>query len=1269
MHWRSVGGALTLSLLWAAAAVYHAAGQSNVGLPPGQYHYFLATYGGAGVMVAIGSVVVAHAIVAEVRIATRVGIFFGYAAAFIPALVAAVASAPYGRRYGSFFLQFPFAEYAGFYLGFAIVAYAVLAAGAGLGGCIGAAFGALRRLRGAGASSSSREPFRFRWKHARIAALLAALIGVAAHYYDDIELLAERALADTALAGRASPEPQLSAWQERDKALFAELVAKGRYDVVVLPVEAIGMSSADRPARALILRAFADRLERRYGLRSPDPSWIERALGAQARSVDRTAGRALAQATGARRIVAARAAVAESKLSLGVEIEQFDAGQWTKRPELAYEDIAISDEMPPEAAAAALVERVLAEAGLGEAKAAPGPQPQTAAADASLPTDPARLFAEPAKNALDAALRVQFAAMLHPRESIQSEQLWERSLMLLEQAGEEELAALARARGRFHLHRRPFALAALAARSTPQARVVQAVMDGNLQAAERENAQVQSALLQTLGAIEIEELRAAYHVEEGYQARRKAALERIPAYTQLAWLRFSDGDWFSRELSSWVEKPLRTLGALDAEHGAPGGLQEFIALVSGGDPHTLEARALERAYPRALRAKAKPLGALDALALNEIDHIELLFALNRAAAVKTVNAMVNKQAVYESALSQAAALGEEFENYPPLAYLKQAALYHLSERRKTESEQARDLEEAMQLARAVYRWEGGESQYAYYTEWGYRGIDYEPYRDFPPRPWRASEHAKEVSMTRTQYSKDELDLWIGESLSKLKYVQWDFSTLERAHALLRDAGRSEDADRLLKDNQDRFVGSVARSKFLAARLKESSEPAVLIAFYEERIKTEPQVWTHYAELARLLSGQGKYAAAAKAMEAYPGFQDPSANRVALSNHANQAAILLRRYGERELAAPFYQLSAGYDTGSGAEMHSRESLAFFRNDFGLAMQEAQRRLNRYNSLGAAENYLAYLWLTGYSKEAFGEFQRLAPRYAAETQLWHAALQGHRIAAAQDKEIAAWTAAVDLGTDHRTTKALRGNFLFQALTIDRAPAEAALAVLDSADADFTYKMHARGYFALKRSDYPTTIASLAQLNQTLTNISMQQPQRQTNLVLTTIAYAHAKSGKLAELEPILADYRRRVGEGFDWSLAQAALASAATNADAAERWLRRAYGEQPPTAYRPFFSLYMVLEACEIAYEDTRDERFRVLLYDWARREGLRWPLGWAYAFEAKYAPSAEARREPLAFALYLDPRSERIRALPEAEKKQARAWFAKNNPFVMKLPPR
>jgi hypothetical protein len=79
--------------------------------------------------------------------------------------------------------------------------------------------------------------------------------------------------------------------------------------------------------------------------------------------------------------------------------------------------------------------------------------------------------------------------------------------------------------------------------------------------------------------------------------------------------------------------------------------------------------------------------------------------------------------------------------------------------------------------------------------------------------------------------------------------------------------------------------------------------------------------------------------------------------------------------------------------------------------------------------------------------------------------------------------------------------------------------------------------------------------------------------------------------------------------------------------------------------------------------TGDERYRTVLVELARRMQRVWPDSWAYAFAARHERDAPERERALALALYLDPQSEHLKGLSEAQRKRAEVWLAANNPFT------
>jgi len=67
-------------------------------------------------------------------------------------------------------------------------------------------------------------------------------------------------------------------------------------------------------------------------------------------------------------------------------------------------------------------------------------------------------------------------------------------------------------------------------------------------------------------------------------------------------------------------------------------------------------------------------------------------------------------------------------------------------------------------------------------------------------------------------------------------------------------------------------------------------------------------------------------------------------------------------------------------------------------------------------------------------------------------------------------------------------------------------------------------------------------------------------------------------------------------------------------------------------------------------------------DLAKRQTRIEPRGYAFAFQAKYSTSESERVPALAYALYLDRRSLRLKHIPDGEKKKALAWWDKEQPY-------
>jgi hypothetical protein len=165
------------------------------------------------------------------------------------------------------------------------------------------------------------------------------------------------------------------------------------------------------------------------------------------------------------------------------------------------------------------------------------------------------------------------------------------------------------------------------------------------------------------------------------------------------------------------------------------------------------------------------------------------------------------------------------------------------------------------------------------------------------------------------------------------------------------------------------------------------------------------------------------------------------------------------------------------------------------------------------------------------------------------------------------------------------------------------------------------------------------------------------------LPYFAYAAGKTGDKLGLESILRPESTRIPPDFDMRLARAFFAASHNDIPEARKWLALAFRARPNTDYRPVASEFQYAEACEWLYRDTHDEQFRTMLLGWVKSYQLIQPTqGWAYAMQYSYEKDDGERIRSLAMALYLEPRSERIRKAPVADVTRAKAWFQLHNPF-------
>ena len=201
------------------------------------------------------------------------------------------------------------------------------------------------------------------------------------------------------------------------------------------------------------------------------------------------------------------------------------------------------------------------------------------------------------------------------------------------------------------------------------------------------------------------------------------------------------------------------------------------------------------------------------------------------------------------------------------------------------------------------------------------------------------------------------------------------------------------------------------------------------------------------------------------------------------------------------------------------------------------------------------------------------------------------------------------------------------------------------------------YAEAYAAVKSGNFAAARALLEEASMLYT-----VQNRSLGYLLPLYAYAAARAGNTASVDKLLGAFpaeRRR----FDYYLAKGAIAAVAGDAGNATRYLDLALHRRPFTFRRPVFTEYQYAELCEWLFEATRDQRYRRLALDWARKNQAIQPwVAWPYAMEARLATNPAERDRAIAMAHYLDPKSERLGTLPRAVVNKAVRENANRNPF-------
>lgn len=1128
---------------------------------------------------------------------------------------------------------------------FAVISIAVLCAGSALGMTLEALLRVIHR-RLFPRLTMPAGWWRPRWRTVRIAALLAALLGAVAY--------ADRKV------GLPLPEatpPSASNWLEREKSLFREVLAGHKYAVVVLPVQ-VEEPSFDRIERSLMTRYLSRRVEERTGSRLPDPTLLARAFGARGRQLDLTDALALSEALGARTAVASRVQRAGQVFRVRAAIwTRADQGGWRETAAATLEKLPFGDRLPPSVTFRDALDPMLDTMRLGAASAAPARTP--AGAEPAPPIDNLlRLATYESATAAGRALQLQLLAMLHERESLAAETLWERSLLALWRVEEgAEFDRVLEARAYLHLARRPYALERLGRPESPAGRALLAALNGDVPAAEAAAGAIGDRVLRLASEIELADLYEAYNLYKRLRVRRAELLKEPWTDAAALGFRLSAGDWFTPEVHHEVAAALGPVAAVsvDWREVAAMWLRWAYWRPDPLGPNELRlARSIERRYAPIWKAKAADWPSRQAAdRIAEWDYYDLQFAMNRRALLKTVHSTLSRQALPEQAEAIIDALGSYYQGYPRLMYYHAWALDRVG-RKALPGTQQRLYSKSSALAVSAYGWEGGESPLSAAVEHYTYERRYRKYLDEPLRWYRASVPSERLGFDRVSFGAQEIEREITAARRRLQFADRHALPLRDLVRWLRRAGRMEEALAVVEESRNRFVGTAARAELLAEASETARRGADPMPAFRELLELDPDSWDARSRLAKAYFESGKIALAQETWLAFPGFANHEGqNVVGLSNRAFEAGYHFYRRGEARSAVPLFALSTSLRTGSAREIHSRELLAVMENDMDSALKWARYQVDRYNDGNAAMRQILYLFLLGRDDRAWGQFPVYANRFGTE-EVWAAAFIAHRMQGLEGRALENWLAQAAQRDTRRDylAGALRERHAFMAVMIDRAPSDEALQfvrrVVQANNRSPFYPQAAEGYAAFRKGDFAGAAQKLRGVHDDLFNIGVTRRHSMSEW-LPYLVLAYARSGRPKEADKLLADQLNNLGIDADYLAASALLEGAAGKHAAAEAALRLAFHRLPRQATRSLPPGYTLLEACELLLKETGNDVYRELIEDLARRLQVDLPHAWAAAFEAKYARDPDTRHLALAAASILDPRSERLAQFPEAER--------------------
>ncbi|HWX33018.1 MAG TPA: hypothetical protein VNZ53_37010 [Steroidobacteraceae bacterium] len=532
-----------------------------------------------------------------------------------------------------------------------------------------------------------------------------------------------------------------------------------------------------------------------------------------------------------------------------------------------------------------------------------------------------------------------------------------------------------------------------------------------------------------------------------------------------------------------------------------------------------------------------------------------------------------------------------------------------------------------------------------------------------------------------------------------------------ASLILQDSGEAGKSD-VRAAISGRFIGNPALDQVLEqlrpTSLNIDTDDRQLIARLRGQVAEKPEVFETRSRLAKVLVDQGQYAAAGKVLTAFPEFRKKTAtDGVYLSNLAGESGHMFYWRGAEREARELYSIATRYHVGSESEMIAELHMALLDGNMEGALRAAGERAERYPNGLSYCNYISLLHLMGRSDEAWQIFNLLTDQPMGFPP-WESAMVGLRMAGTDQNGLTRWIAQPKITRAGTPAISYAAHFLTVWNTTDRmAPFDFAERVATLTDertgiiegdgrvasyptnkpgnrflvvrSDFRADqravmtlgtrvdsdeiLFARALVKSQHGDFSTAVSRFDDLAARYP-IEREVGDADATYALPDFAYASAKSGDPLSLERFLTGlpsdaqfFTLYLAKAYFDALTHKKNDAALSDLDDAFSFMNHIFGATPSNEYQ-------FADVAERLYRETKDPRFRDRSVRWAHSfQRLQPWAAWAYVVEAKLSVDSSARRTALVRALFLDPLSPRLNAIPDAELVAAREELRKGNPFV------